>query len=198
MEFEAKLVVVDQRIASQVKKGVVEVDQRFFEIAKEEIRDALLEVCDGKIFVHGDSSLVTFDLRTVVLAYPNNVCPLYFPIQDILGAYSFSMFAQRRKDNPTVELDFRGFCDDIENLERFFEFIVIVVCQGRDPCFYLLFSLSAVATPVESVSVHTCFNDMAACFDLFPPIRATKLHRKGIYGGFTGFQAENSTYYRIS
>lgn len=61
-ELEAKLFVVDVVVASQVEKGVVEISQRFLEVAHQEIGNTLLEVCDGKVLVQTHSALVAIDL----------------------------------------------------------------------------------------------------------------------------------------
>jgi hypothetical protein len=51
LEKQTKLSVVDHRIAAQVEKSIVEIGKGLFEVAEEEVRDALLEVCDGKILI---------------------------------------------------------------------------------------------------------------------------------------------------
>ena len=62
LEFQAKLFVVDVVVAAQVQERVVEVGQRFLEVAHEEVGHALLEVCDGEVLVQTHSALVAIDL----------------------------------------------------------------------------------------------------------------------------------------
>ena len=49
--FEAELLVVDRRIASQVQQCIVEVGEGLFEVTDEKVRYSLLEVRYGKVFV---------------------------------------------------------------------------------------------------------------------------------------------------
>ena len=51
LEEEAKLGVVDHGIATEVEEGIVEVCKSLFEVAEEEIGNALLEVGDGEVLV---------------------------------------------------------------------------------------------------------------------------------------------------
>jgi hypothetical protein len=51
LEEETKLGVVDHGIAAEVEEGIVEVRKSLFEVAEEEIGNALLEVGDGEVLV---------------------------------------------------------------------------------------------------------------------------------------------------
>lgn len=61
-ELQAQLLIVDVGVSSEVQKGVVEVGQSLFEVADEEIRDALLEICHSQILIELDCTLVAFHL----------------------------------------------------------------------------------------------------------------------------------------
>jgi hypothetical protein len=61
-ELQPQLLVINAWVSAQVEKGVVEINQSLFEVAIQEIGDALLEVCDGQILVKLNTALVAFDL----------------------------------------------------------------------------------------------------------------------------------------
>ena len=51
LEQEAKLSVIDHGVSSEVEQRVVEICQCLLKVAEQEIRNALLEVCDGEVLV---------------------------------------------------------------------------------------------------------------------------------------------------
>jgi hypothetical protein len=64
VEFEqqTQLRIVDQRVAAEVEKGVVEIREGFFEVAEEKVGDSFLEICYCEILVALDSPLVVLNL----------------------------------------------------------------------------------------------------------------------------------------
>lgn len=50
-KFQTQLLIVDKRIATKVKQGIVEIGQGFFEIPQKEIGYAFLEVGNGEVLV---------------------------------------------------------------------------------------------------------------------------------------------------
>jgi hypothetical protein len=65
LELQTELFVVDIIVASEVQERVVEISERFLEIAHKEVRDALLEVGYGEVLVQPHSALVAVHLSTV-------------------------------------------------------------------------------------------------------------------------------------
>lgn len=51
LEEEAELGVIDHCVSAQVEEGVVEIGESLFEVAEEEVGNALLEIGDGKILI---------------------------------------------------------------------------------------------------------------------------------------------------
>lgn len=62
LEDQPELPIVDQRVAAEVKKCVVEVRQGLLEITQQKVGNTLLKVSDGEVLVEFDSALVAFDL----------------------------------------------------------------------------------------------------------------------------------------
>ena len=157
LEQEAKLGIVDHRVAAKIEERVVEVGQRFLEIAQEEVGDALLEVGDGEILIQPDGSLVALDLdQTSSARLPSK------PGDDWDGAtYGLLVLAERCVDHAHVEEDLGRVGHLLKLPQRLVELIVIVPAQGRNPRFYFLSWLLARrgATP-GTATRPTCFNDM--------------------------------------
>lgn len=68
LEDQPELPIVDQRVAAEVKKCVVEVRQGLLEITQQKVGNTLLKVSDGEVLVEFDSALVAFDLWCFILA----------------------------------------------------------------------------------------------------------------------------------
>jgi hypothetical protein len=62
LEHETQLGIIDHVISSKVKECIVEICQGLFEIADEEIRYSLLEVCDCEVLVQTDRTLIALNL----------------------------------------------------------------------------------------------------------------------------------------
>jgi hypothetical protein len=130
LELQAQLFVVDVVVATQVQECVVEVGERLLKVAHEEVRDTLLEVCDGEILVQTHSALVAVDLcsRQHVLLLPE---PLFF-------THRFLMFAECRMDYTAVEEDLGSVGDLVKHLQCVVELVAIVAGKGCHPGFDFL------------------------------------------------------------
>lgn len=146
LEDQPELPIVDQRVAAEVKKCVVEVRQGLLEITQQKVGNTLLKVSDGEVPVEFDSALVAFDLWCFVLA--SIVFDGGFPLNQreqrkgCWGGggptYSLLVLAECRIDHAHVEQNLGGIRDPLKGLEGFVELIVVVVLEGLDPSFYFL------------------------------------------------------------
>ena len=110
--FQAELLVVDILITAKVEKGIVKVRESLFKVAREEVRDAGLEVGDGEVLVELDGAGIVFDGLVVL---PESCA-----------------------DDTAVEEDLGGIGDRLERLNTSFKLVAIVVGEGGDPGLKLL------------------------------------------------------------
>lgn len=71
--------VVDHGIAAEVEKSIIEVGEGFLEVTEQEIRDALLEIRNGKVLIEANGALVAFHLFADVLVL---YCLVVEPLDD--------------------------------------------------------------------------------------------------------------------
>lgn len=106
-EFQAQLLIINVRVATQVQERIIEVGEGFLEIANQKVRNSLLEIRDSKVLVQSHGTLVAFDLTTSAILFGS-----FLPSEP---AYRFIMFTEGRMDYPTVEKNLRGIRDVIED-----------------------------------------------------------------------------------
>ena len=93
-KIQAQLLILDISVSSQEPKRVVEIRHRLLKIANQEIRNALLEVCNCKVMVPLDGSLIELDLNQ------RQISTQLRPEGD---AHGFLVFSQRSMYDPTIE-----------------------------------------------------------------------------------------------
>lgn len=62
-ELQTQLFIVNIGIPAQIKQCVVEIGQGFFEVAEQEVGDALLEICHRQVLVQLNTALIAFHLK---------------------------------------------------------------------------------------------------------------------------------------
>lgn len=123
--------IINHGIASEVKKGIVEVCESFFEVAKEEIGNALLKISNSEILIETNGSLVAFDLqkRRISISWAD---------LERHKTYSLFVLAEGSMDDTHVEENLAGIAYLFEIGERIVKLVIVVSCEGRNPCLNFL------------------------------------------------------------